>query len=142
MQSRKQKTEHPLLNASTLAILDGYQLLASRGNSKSRTDLDPDATGTFCGKCSQFLQDLKSWGFGVGDDREISALEEGAKNGCQACSMFQVNLSSLTEEWLQGFEGKPRLFITLVPNFRIPYFLQPEAMTPLKFVGYKEKGDV
>ena len=142
MQSRKEEAENPLLNASTLAILKGYQLLTSNENSKIKTDNNSNTSGKLCAKCLDLLQELKSFTVGVGDEREMSELKEGAKIGCPLCSMFHANLGSLNEEWLKGFEGKPHIFITLAPNFRLPFSLQPEAVTPLKFVGHREQGDL
>jgi hypothetical protein len=80
--------------------------------------------------------------FRVGDVRDISALEEAAKKGCHSCSMFQSHLGLLTEDWLRAFDRKLRIWLTAAPNFRIPFPLQGDSATPLKFVVYQEKSVV
>lgn len=138
---KRKEIERPL-HASTIAILNQYQPLTLHGNSETR---DANAAEAFCQECNQLIQNLNSGirgAIGIGDEREPAALEQGARNGCRACSMFQANLNSINEEWLKAFKGRIRIFLTIVPNFRLPYFLHPESQTPLKFVGYKEKGNV
>jgi len=133
--------ERPILGPPILAVLNGYKLLASHGSWESSIIPESDTAGTFCTECSELFQRFND-PFGVSDLREISILEEAAKNGCPSCSMFQSHLSLVTEELLDHFKGKLLIWLTMVPNLRNPFVVGQVAGTPFKFVAYEEKGNI
>jgi len=143
MEPSERDTVHSTLCPSTLTILRGYESLILSGNSKASAATDPTGAGTFCDRCKVLLWSYKGFEIGVGDVRDISALEEEAGKGCQACSMFRANLSDLSEDWLRKFEGKPHIFVSAVPEMPLlPLALLPDSITPLRFVVYSAEGDM
>ncbi|KAH8807418.1 heterokaryon incompatibility protein-domain-containing protein [Xylogone sp. PMI_703] len=130
--------DFPVLTASTRAILNKYESsLQGRDSADSATSNLPFIPGKLCKHCAALIEAVQ-FNPGVGDNRDVTEFEEGARNGCQACRMFLTSASSLTEDWLRVFNGKIYIWLTVIPDFHMP-FPQPGSNTPLQFAVYSAK---